>query len=110
MDTTRAILPDILSQTSQGTWRISGTRVSLDSVVHAFWEGATPEEICQDFPPLSLAQIYSVLAYYLSHQDEVDAYLQQQQHEADKLGEDLTARYGDFIADLRRRMLARRQS
>ncbi len=109
MDNTRVTLADFLSRTPQGSWRITGTRVSLDSVIHAFWDGATPEEICQDFPSLSLAQIYSVLAYYLTHRNEVDAYLQEQQQAADKLREDLTARHGDFIADLRRRLLARRQ-
>jgi len=58
-------LPDLLICTPQGTWRIAGTRVSLDSVIHAFWEGATPEDICQDFPPLSLQQAYETIAYYL---------------------------------------------
>jgi uncharacterized protein (DUF433 family) len=57
-------LPDLLVCTPQGTWRIAGTRVSFDSVIHAFWEGATPEEICQDFPTLSLAQVYEAIAYY----------------------------------------------
>ena len=102
--------PDLLSCTPQGTWRIAGTRVSLDSVIHSFWEGATPEEICQDFPSLSLAHIYSVIAYYLTHRDKVDAYLQEQQQTAEKLREELKARHGDFLADLRRRLLAHRHS
>ena len=42
---------DLASCTPQGTWRVAGTRVSIDSVIYAFWAGATPEEICQDFPP-----------------------------------------------------------
>ena len=69
-------LPDLLVCTPQGTWRIAGTRVSIDSVIHSFWEGATPEEICQDFPSLSLAQVYGAIAYYLKQRDKVDAYLQ----------------------------------
>ncbi len=110
MGDTHADFPDFLSRTPQGTWRIIGTRVSLDSVIRSFWEGATPEEICQDFPSLSLADIYAVIAYYLSHRNEVDAYLQEQQQEADKLRDDLKSRHGDFIADLRRRLLAHRHS
>ena len=102
--------PDLLSRTPQGTWRIAGTRVSLDSVIHAFWEGATPEEICQDFPSLSLAQVYSVIAYYLTHRNTVDAYLQEQQQAAEKLRQELKARHGDFLADLRQRLLARRHT
>lgn len=102
--------PDLLSCTPQGTWRITGTRVSLDSVIHAFWEGATPEEICQDFPSLSLAQVYSVIAYYLTHREKVDAYLKEQQQAAEKLRQELKARHGDFLADLRQRLLARRHT
>ena len=70
-------LPDFLACTPQGAWRIVGTRVSLDSVIHSFWEGATPEEICQDFTSLSLAQVYGTIAYYLSNREKFDAYLQQ---------------------------------
>jgi uncharacterized protein (DUF433 family) len=70
-------LPDFLFCTPQGTWRIAGTRVSLDSVIHSFWEGATPEEICQDYSTLSLAQVYGAIAYYLRYRDKVDAYLRE---------------------------------
>jgi hypothetical protein len=41
------VSPALLYQTPQGTWRIVGSRVSLDSLVHVFWEGFAPEEICQ---------------------------------------------------------------
>jgi hypothetical protein len=29
-------------QTLEGGWRITGRRVSLDSIVHAYWEGRSP--------------------------------------------------------------------
>ena len=103
-------LPDLLVKTPQGTLRIAGTRVSLDSVIHAFWEGATPEEICQDFSSLSLAQVYGVIAYYLNHRDKVDAYLQTGCKEVEDLRNELTARHRDFLTDLRRRLVASRQS
>jgi uncharacterized protein (DUF433 family) len=106
----QVVFPDFLSRTPQGTWRITGTRVSLESVIHSFWEGSTPEEICQDFPSLSLAQVYSAIAYYLTHQDAVDAYLQEQQQAAEQLRQELQARHGDFLADLRQRLLARRHT
>ena len=86
-------LPDLLTCTPQGTWRIAGSRVSLDSVIHSFWEGATPEEICQDFPSLSLAQVYGVIAYYLKQRDKVDAYLQEEQDGAEKLQQELNSRH-----------------
>ena len=35
----------------EGAYRISGTRVSLDSIVYAFLRGAAPESIAHRFPP-----------------------------------------------------------
>ena len=103
-------LPDLLICTPQGTWRIAGTRVSLDSVIHAFWEGATPEEICQDFPPLSLQQAYETIAYYLKQRDKVDAYLQAGRDGAETLREDFNTRHSDFLGKLRQQLLSSRQS
>lgn len=102
-------LPEFLVCTPQGTWRIAGTRVSLDSVIYSFWEGATPEEICQDFSSLSLDQAYGTIAYYLKNREKVDAYLQEQQQAAKKLRQGLKIRHKDFLRDLRQRLLARRQ-
>jgi hypothetical protein len=39
-----------LVKDSQGVYRIGGTRVTLDLVVHAFNRGVTAEEIVQKFP------------------------------------------------------------
>ena len=60
-----------------GAYRITGTRVSLDSVVYAFLNGSSPESIVDSFPALTLEQVYGAITYYLAHQAEVDAYLQQ---------------------------------
>jgi len=103
-------LPDLLMCTAQGTWRIAGTRVSLDSVIHSFWEGATPEEICQDFPSLSLAQVYGAIAYYLKQRDKVDAYLQAGRDGAEKLQQELSGRHREFLSRLRQQLLSNRQS
>jgi len=59
----------------EGGYYLTGTRVSLDSVVHAFLRGQAPESIAQSFAPLSLVQVYSAIAYYLKNQPEVDDYL-----------------------------------
>ena len=68
-------LPEFLVRLPEGVLRVAGTCVSVDSVVLAFQDGTTPEEICLDFPSLDLARVYSILAYYLTHRDAVDAYL-----------------------------------
>ena len=56
-----------------GAFWLAGTRVSLDSVVYAFWNGQTAESIAQSFPTVSLEQVYGAITFYLGHQDEVDA-------------------------------------
>ena len=59
-----------------GSYYVVGSRVSLASVIVAFRDGASPETICQNFPSLSLAQVYGAVAFYLNHPEESDAYLQ----------------------------------
>jgi uncharacterized protein (DUF433 family) len=72
---------------SADAYRVAGTRVSLDSIVYAYWNGQTAESIAQSFPSLSLEQVHGALAYYLAHRSEVDAYLQSAQVEFDQLRE-----------------------
>lgn len=57
-----------------GYW-IEGSRVSLDSIVYAYLQGKAPEAISHSFPAISLAQVYGAIAFYLSKQREIDAYL-----------------------------------
>ena len=68
-----------------GYW-ITGTRVSLDSVVLAFLDGLSPETIVADcFPVLSLEQVYGAIAYYLAHRADVDRDLKDADAEFDAL-------------------------
>jgi uncharacterized protein (DUF433 family) len=61
-----------------GNYYIAGTRVSLDSIVHAFRRGESPETICQNFEVLHLEEVYGAIAYYLANQSVIDAYLVRQ--------------------------------
>lgn len=65
----------------EGVYRLAGTRVSLDSVVYAFWRGQTAESIAQSFPVLTLEQAYGALTFYLANKAQVDAYLQEAEAE-----------------------------
>src|SRR5260370_25938133 len=58
-----------------GNYYVADTRISLDSIVHAFRRGESPEAICQNFETLRLEEVYGAIAYYLSNQAEIDAYL-----------------------------------
>jgi uncharacterized protein (DUF433 family) len=61
-----------------GTYRVGAGRVMLDSVVAAFLQGHSPETIRQQYPALSLEEVYGSITYYLAHQEEVHAYLARQ--------------------------------
>jgi uncharacterized protein (DUF433 family) len=58
-----------------GNYYVAGTRVSLDSIVHAFRRGESPETICQNFELLRLEEVYGAITHYLANQSAVDAYL-----------------------------------
>lgn len=69
----------------EGYW-ISGTRVSLDSVVLAFNQGLSPETIVGEcFPALTLEQVYGAIVYYLAHRTEIDSYLKKSDAEFESL-------------------------
>lgn len=89
-----------------GIVRISGTRVTLDTVVAAFDEGATAEEIAYQYPSLDLADVYAVIAYYLQHRPHVEAYLRQRQGQADEVRRQNEARFEAH--GIRERLLAQR--
>ena len=67
-----------LTRDDEGVWRVTGSRVSLDSLVRQFKHGATTEQIQEDFPSLHLGDIYSVIAHYLQHRRAVEDYLREQ--------------------------------
>jgi uncharacterized protein (DUF433 family) len=74
-----------LTTTEFGTIRVGNSRVSLDSVVYHYEQGATAERIAESFPSLDLAEIYAVIAYYLANRESVQEYLRRQEAEADVL-------------------------
>lgn len=97
-----------LSVDQAGVMRVGNTRVSLDSVIHAFNEGATPEEIVQQYTTLNLGEVYAVIGYYLQHSEEIEDYLQQRKaHRAD-LKKEIESRFDP--SGIRDRLLARKSN
>ena len=96
-----------LHSDADGVVRVGNTRVTLDTLVADFSEGATAEEIAQQYPVLQLADIYQVIAYYLYHQAEVGAYLRERQAQADAVRQQTESRVDPV--GIRERLLARRQ-
>ena len=92
-----------------GSIRITGSRVTLDSVVHHFNLGASAEEIAESFAPLSLADVYAAITYYLTHRAEVEAYLRRQEDEGDAMQARFESdpQYQAAKVAMRERLLAR---
>ena len=63
---------------------VAGTRVSLDSVVIRFQEGASPEKIVQSFPTLKLSRVFGAIAYYLENQQMVNEHIAESQRELER--------------------------
>ncbi len=89
-----------------GTYRIGKTRVRLDTVIYAYNSGSTAHDIARDYPSLDLADVHSVVGYYLRHRGEVDAYLAARQEAADKLRDEIEALPQN--QRLREKLIARR--
>jgi len=87
-------------------FRLSNSRVSLDSIVYAFWRGQTAESIAQSFPVLTLEQVYGALTFYLANKAEIDAYLESAKTEFDTMSRAAREQDPMFyqkLADARRR-------
>jgi len=88
-----------------GVVKVGGTRVTLDTVISAFREGATAEEIVYRYPTLHLADVYSVLSYYLRRTEEIENYLSRRREKA----EEIHRQHRVFLDNrgIRERLLAR---
>ena len=104
MSQTTTIVP--LSEDKAGVLRVTGTRVSLDSIIFAFDEGATPEEIVQQYSTLDLKDVYAVISYYLQNQNEVEKYIEQRKVVRQELKKEIESRFDP--RGIRERLLARK--
>jgi uncharacterized protein (DUF433 family) len=91
-----------------GVLRVNGTRVSLDSVIFAFNEGSTPEEIAQQYTTLNLADIYAVISYYLQNQAEVSEYLERRKMQRAEVKKEVESQFDP--QGIRDRLLDRKRS
>ena len=99
--------PRVPLETSEdGVIRVAGTRVTLQTVVTAFRQGATAEEIAQQYSSLQLADVYEVIGFYLRRQHEVDEYIRQALIQSEAAQQAHEARFNPV--GIRQRLLARR--
>jgi uncharacterized protein (DUF433 family) len=93
---------------SEGTAYVTNSRVTLETIVFAFQNGDSAEQIADSYDVVSLADIYAVIAYYLNHQDEVDTYIKERQKQAQSLFETLNTQH-PHINELRNKLLRAKQ-
>ncbi len=89
-----------------GAYWVADSRVSLDSIIYAYWNGQSAESIAQSFPVLSLEQVYGAMAFYLAHRAEIDTYLEQRRadYEAKRqAARDADPMFYQRLAEARRR-------
>ena len=93
---------------ADGVARVCGTRITLDTIISAFKDGSTPEEIVNQYPSVSLPDVYSIISYYLQQTKEVDTYLERRSTQAKSIREQNEARFDP--QGVRDRLLARQKA
>lgn len=73
--------PDICG----GRLRVDGTRITVNQLVVWYKQGYSPEEIADQYPHVTFAQVYTALAYYHANREEIEADLAAEQQEAERL-------------------------
>ncbi len=69
-----------------GRLRLDGTRITVLQVVTLYERGLTAEDIADEYPHLTLAQVYAALAYYHANRAEIEDELAAERAEAEQLG------------------------
>ncbi len=84
LDTTQTVP---LTLWDDGSIRVKGTRLLIDMIVGAHNRGECPEEIFESFPSevYTVADIYSIIGYYLQNKSKIDNYLVKREKEAEKI-------------------------
>ena len=75
-----------------GRTRIDGTRITVHRIATLYKQGQSPEETVQTYPQLSLAQVYSALAFYHANRAEVESELAAADAQYDELKRQSTPR------------------
>jgi uncharacterized protein (DUF433 family) len=101
-------LPDFLTTDDGGHIHAAGHRIGLHHVVRVYNEGYSPEMIVGHYPTLPLALVHKIIAFYLEHRAEVDAYVAAHEREMER--QMAQAKPGPSLPELRARLDAMRRA
>lgn len=100
-----------LTTWEDGTIRVKDTRLLVDMIINAYKRGEIPEDIFDSFPSdaYTVADIYSIIAYYLSNKAKFEKYLAKREKEAEKIWKKIESMpgYRENREKLREKLLAR---
>ena len=82
-----------------GGYYITGTRISLDSVVYAYLRGESMLGVVESFPSLSLNQVTSAVEFYLANR-AMDEYLCEERRKTDQMRHEAERQDPVFYAKL----------
>ena len=71
----RNLLPEFLVAAADGDILLRDHRIGLYHVVEKYNGGDSPEMLVCHYPSLSLSLVHRVIAFYLDHRADVDAYM-----------------------------------
>jgi uncharacterized protein (DUF433 family) len=90
----------------EGGYYIARTRIPLDSIIHPFKNGASPESILRSFPLIgSLENVYGAITFYLANKEAVEAYLSVQE----RLSQELAAKQSPLPESLSKKLSRARE-
>ena len=65
----------------EGRLRVNGTFITVSQIVALYKQGYSAERIADEYPHLTMAQVYAALAHYHANQDEIEADLEAERKE-----------------------------
>jgi uncharacterized protein (DUF433 family) len=95
-----------LHMLEDGTIRVCGSRIPLDTLFSMYEMGNAPESVVSSFPSLSLGQVHSVFAYIAENRDFVDKYIEVRNEQAEVIRKEIQKRWP--TEGLKEKLLARK--
>ena len=103
-----------LRMDEDGAIRIGNTRITFSTIINWYKLGHTVEDLHEGYPTIPLSDLHAVIAYYLANKDMVDAYLTQEEREAEEIRAKIEASYTPEqkarVESVRQKVLEKRQS
>lgn len=90
--------------------RLKGTRMSIDTIVEEFNKGAAPQGIVENYPTLTLEQVYAAITYYLHNKAEVDEYIRRGEEIAEAFYQEHLKQPPDAVTLRLRALAAKREA